>query len=128
MKNCGHIEKRCFQKCPHLRPDFSSKGLVSDVHETRQDAESINKPTENETYICLFEHQVLNANSQNLLSSGSVIDSGATAHMTFDRSIFQNIQSFPSFSADMCDKSVVAAERKGTVSLTLATGNNEVKV
>lgn len=123
-KRRNHSESRCYPSYPHLRSFNESKELVA---ETKKPAQifQVHKPSE-EFYVCLVESH---KQSLKLNNSPKVweVDSGGTSHMTFDKSVFTDIEHLPPFHVGMGYKSIVTAYRRSTLFVTFIVQNKRVQ-
>lgn len=114
----GHYEATCWMKHPHLRP--GEKGLVGMACGNGGDDKST---SDSENYICLVSRQ------PNVFSNDStwIIDSGATAHMSFEKSLFYDLEEVPAFKVSMGDKSKLEACGRGSINVCLSVSGSTVK-
>lgn len=127
----GHDESRCWDK--HGRASVKTSRHRSHRHQPRGVLSAI-KDLEVEAsdseLVCLVASQALSARVQHPPSTISwVIDSAATSHMTYGRSIFHSYSKVEPFSVEMGDLSTAQAIGYGDVELNvLIYGRSEPRL
>lgn len=113
-KRRGHVEPKCWQKYPHLKP--GQKSLVSDAQPS---SEQVQSSSDEESFVCLLA-------GENNGCSQWVIDSGATSHMCYQRELFVDLEEIPPYNIKMGDSSNVKGNGKGTVNIQILVHNKPV--
>lgn len=123
----GHTEPYCWKKQREERARAkNTKAKVAIAAGSKQSKTAVRCDTDSDSddFLCLITH----AASRSAASSKVWhIDSGATAHMTFDRSLFETFEAVPPFDVGMGDDSTVEAHGRGTVTLTLLVKGKPTK-
>ena len=125
-KKKGHTEPYCFKKRDELaRQRQSSSGLIGNGKQSSSSAAQINEDSDDSgDYVCLMSK--IN-NGPKGTSSAWYIDSGATSHMTFNKSLFKSLTSVQPFDVGMGDNSAVKAVGHGTVHVDIIVNGKTKK-
>ena len=115
----GHTEQRCWQKYPHMRPNRSQQkrsGLVANSNVAPPDYE---EEPESDIMICLTADSSSDSNKR-ASRADWIIDSGATAHICNDKSMFATLNRIDPIDINIGDKSSVHAVGRGSIKLMLS--------
>jgi len=110
-----HTESTCWKKHPHLRPKRGKQNQTGMVANAPDNSEAHDE----ESYVCLMAGK-MNPTASRASAAEWIIDSGATAHICHDRSMFCTIEDIEPFDISIGDKSGIRAEGRGKVELTLS--------
>jgi len=124
-KRPGHDESKCWDKYPHLRPN--RRGLLAAAN-VNSPAEVQDHESSGDEFICLVatSSTALNVTESAPSKNSWVIDTGATAHMSFDKSLISEFQECSAFQVGMGDESSVTAFGYGSVLLTLCVSGRKL--
>lgn len=111
----GHIQRNCFKK----QRDESDRGQGNSAH-AAMGGEKEQSVVESD-FVCLIA-----SNSINTSSTSWIVDSGATAHMTFDKSRFQSLEITSRSGVSIGNDSKLEAHGSGSVDLDIIV-NGEVR-
>lgn len=116
------MEAKCWTKYPHLKP--AGKGLVVRTKKTSVPID-LDSDTDSEDHVCLMASLTSSPSQtdKTVEQDSWVIDSEATAHMSYNRESFIHFEVIPSFDVSMGDKSNVQACGCGSVKIQLSVDN-----
>ena len=145
----GHTEDRCWELYPEThysgRPnrgtngkslkgtsnaaDKSGTALAANDSGTAQPSDT---PEDGSDFVCLMAKEKvspsISCSDQSVSSASSLtwhIDSGASAHMTFDRSAFSSYTKVDPFSVELGDKSTSVLAGRGDVGINVKVNGGE---
>ena len=117
MKN--HTESYCWKKYPEKRPKSFGQSLVSEGgndSSKNNDGHHDEDHERNRNAFCLH----LAYDHMSTSNFRWIIDSGATAHMTYDRNLFQTYQDIIPFEVYTGNKEILKAIGKGTIKINVS--------
>ena len=118
----GHVSSKCWEKFPHLMPDYvrkarereaAQKGLIasdSDIHTAHSD----------EQFCLMTQARRAGATKSDQIW---IMDSGATSHMTFDRSAFHSYVDISDTTMEVGTKARTRVSGKGNVYIKVSVNN-----
>ena len=105
----GHFETKCWKKFPHLNPHKKSRKPDSSL--------VVNEKQDDEPVICLMtKHHERNTPKK---STDWFIDSGCTAHMTYDRSAFTAFNEEVQAGVELGNQATSMVMGHGDINITL---------
>ena len=152
FQRIGHTEDRCWDLHPERRPahysgrsnrgtngksskstsiaaDKTGTALAANVSGTAQPSDT---PKDRTDFVCLMAKAKVSPSisryDQSVSSASSLtwhIDSGASAHMTFDRSAFSSYTKVDPFSLELGDKSTSVVAGRGDVGINVKVNGGQ---
>lgn len=116
-KKQGHVEEKCWKKHPHLNPHKSKSTQAMMAQDSN--------PEESDDTVCLMTKYVPSVGPSSLEKNGDwFIDSGCSAHMTYDINSFKSYENINERSVELGNKETSIVQGKGDVMIHLKVNNS----
>ena len=115
--HCGrtnHTSDQCFIKFPHLKAEYDKRYAMREKALIAKITAQLSQP---DSDFCMMANDTKFSSNA---SSGWVIDSAATSHMTHDRSCFTSFTHINPHKVELGNRAIVTAVGKGDVIMKLA--------
>jgi len=122
----GHTADRCWGK--DLKKRFNPRGTGNDSKDSAfvgSEKDESKSGSSEDDFVCLMS-KIKDADMP-AASSSWIIDSGCTAHMTFDREVFSTYTTIANASVEMGTRDSAAAVGRGDVIIKIQSGSSTVQ-